>query len=204
MIESNNAVASVDNTQLSSTEINRYIAGIGQWVNEYVNPKRGFEPYLITFMFKLALLKNVSKDQQMRDEISRVYARFLTECVRYPWSERNRNNRPILIACQDWPVWKKNKKDQIKLLPWEGAHWGGILLVPPWIKLKVGVKDHFETVKRKAYIRAGLPMSRIHVEHISYQPALATEYALKSLRLRRCGIDDLLILPFSESERPEQ
>lgn len=202
MTRSDYAVASVDNENVTSIEINRYIAGIGKWVNDYISPKRGFEPYLISFMFKLALLKSGSIDQQMRDEISRVYARFLTECIRYPWSEHNRHNRPILIACPDWPVWKRNKKDQLHFLPWEGVHWSSILLVPPWNKLKVGVKDHFETTKRKSYIRAGLPLSRIHVEHISYQPALATEYVLKSLRLRRCTRDDLLILPFSESERP--
>jgi hypothetical protein len=195
------AVASVDD-HLSSVEIARYIAGLGQWVNDYISPKHGFEPYMVTFMFRLATLKRGLKDQQMREEISRVYSRFLTECVRNPWSQRNRDNRPILIACQDWPVWKKKKKERLVLLPWEGAHWGSILLVPPWHRLKTGLKNHFETSKRTAYIRPGLPLSRIHVEHIDYQPRLATDYVMKSIERRRCSIDDILILPFSQSERP--
>jgi hypothetical protein len=197
MNDNNNAVASVD----ASVDINQYIEGFCQIVEDHI--KRGYEPYLMTFMFKLAVLESRSKDQQMRGEISRVYSRFLTECLRYPWSKHNLGNRPVLIACPDWPVWKRNKQDQIKVLSWEGAHWGGILLVPPKNDLNVGVKDHFETVKRKAYVRAGLPLSRIHVEHISYQPGLATEYVLKSLARRRCDIDDLLIFPLSRSERPE-
>jgi hypothetical protein len=198
MINNSNAVASVD----ASVDINRYIGGFGRLVEDYI--RRGYEPYLMSFMFKLAMLENRSKDQQMREEVSRVYSRFLTECLRYPWSKNNLHNRPVLIACPDWPVWKRNKQDQIKALPWEGAHWGGVLLVPPRNDLNVGVKDHFETVKRKSYVRAGLPLSRIHVQHISYQPGLATEYALKSLRRRRCGFDDLLIFPLSKSERPKK
>jgi hypothetical protein len=198
MINNENAVASVD----ASAYINRYIDGLGRLVQDHI--AQGYEPYLMTFMFKLGMLENQSTDQQMRGEVSRVYSRFLTECLRYPWSKHNVGNRPILIACPDWPVWKRNKQDQIKVLPWEGAHWGGILLVPPKNDLNVGVKDHFETVKRKAYIRAGLPLYRIHVEHISYRPSLATAYALKSLARRRCSFDDLLIFPLSKLERPEK
>ena len=201
MKRSKNAVASVDSS-LSSVNINRYIAGVGTWVQDWI--ERGFEPYMVSFMFRLGQLESRSKNQMMRDEISRVYSRFVTECVRYPWSVRNRDNRPILIACQDWPVWKRQKKDRLILLPWEGAHWGSILLVPPRNKLKTGVKDHFETYKHNSYIHPQLPLSRIHVEHISYQPSLATKYVLKSLARQRCTRDDLLIFPLSKSERPKK
>jgi len=199
MSNSNRAVASVD-TAISSVEINRYIAGIGQMVTDYI--EQGFEAYMVSFMFRLTLLESGTKDQQMRDEVSRVYARFITECVRNPWSEKNRDNRPVLFGCQDWPVWKRNKKDRLMSLPWEGAHWGSILLVPPRVRLKQGVKDHFERYKRHVYIRPGMPLSRIHVEHITYEPRLAVEYTLKSLPHRKCSMDDLFILPFSQSERP--
>jgi hypothetical protein len=190
-----NAVASVD----ASENINLYVQGLCQVVKNHV--KRGFEPYLIAFMFKLAVL--TGSTGQMPEEIYRVYSRFLTECVRNPWSKNNQHNRPVLIACPDWPVRKRYKQDQIKALPCEGAHWHGILLVPPKNRLKVGVKEHFETVNRKSYVRADLPLSRIHIEHISYQPRLATEYVLKSLPRRRCTLDDLLIYPLSTSERPK-
>jgi hypothetical protein len=154
---------------------------------------------MITFMFKLAKLNGGFR--QMGDEVNRVYSRFLTECVRRPWSRRNVHDRPVLLACPDWPVRKKYKQDQIKRLPWEGAHWNGILLVPPKNRLMVGVKEHFERVNRKAYVRTGLPLSRIHIEHISYQPRLATKYILKSLGRKRCSSDELTIFPFSRSER---
>jgi hypothetical protein len=155
---------------------------------------------MINFMFKLAMLNG--QTLAMRDEVNRVYSRFLTECARNPWSEHNVDNRPVLIACPDWPVWKRYTRDQIKTLPWEGPHWNGILLVPPKNKLKVGVKDHFETVERKAYVRAGLPLSRIHVQHISYNLRRAVQYVLKSLARGRCTRDDLVICRLSRSERP--
>jgi hypothetical protein len=195
MNHNDNAVASVD----ASVDIRRYIEGLCQLVEDHM--KRGFEPYIITFIFKLAMLNGPS--QQMSGEVNRVYSRFLTECVRYSWSKTNVDNRPILIACPDWPVRKRYKQDQIKLLPREGVHWNGILLIPPKNRLKVGVKDHFETINRKAYVRVGLPLSRIHVEHIWYQPRLATEYVLKSLARRRCTPDELVICPLSTSERPK-
>jgi hypothetical protein len=196
MNDNNNAVASVD----ASVDIHQYIEGLYQIIEDHI--KRGFEPYMLNFMFKLAMLNG--RSQQMSDEVNRVYSRFLTECVRNPWSKHNLRKRPVLIACPDWQVPKRYKQDHIKMLPWEGAHWGGILLVPPRNKLNVGVKDHFETVNRKAYVRAGLPLSRIYIEHIYYEPRDATEYVLKSLARGRCTPDDLVICPFSRSERPKK
>ncbi len=45
-----------------------------QLVEDHI--KRGFEPYMIAFMFKLAMLNG--RSQQLRDEVNRVYSRFLT------------------------------------------------------------------------------------------------------------------------------
>ena len=144
MKKSERAVALVDSKFVTSVDINQIITSFGEWVAGYMRSPHCFEPYMISFMFKATYLENGIKDQQMRDEIFRVYGRFLTECVRYPWSERNRGNRPILLACPDWPVWKKDSNHQKQVLPSEGVHWAGILLVPPRNKLDGDVKTHFE------------------------------------------------------------
>ena len=73
-------------TYVASVDINSYIDGLGEMVRMYI--KKGFEPYIISFMFRLSAL-NTSATQQMmmiESEINRVYSRFLTETVRYPWS----------------------------------------------------------------------------------------------------------------------
>jgi len=180
----------------------RYVAGLAVCVEYWT--ERGFTPYMVSFMFRLRALDGRFKDQMMRDEICRVYARFTTECLRYPWSEHNRDRKPKLFACPDWAVGKRRKKNRVFLLPDEGPHWGSILLVPPRNRLKTGVKDHFESDRREAYIGPRSPLSRIHVEPISYGVELSTEYVLKSLVRRRCTSDDLLILPWSTSERPQR
>jgi hypothetical protein len=190
--------ASVERT-VSSVEIAYYVAGLAVWAGYWI--ERGFKPYMVTFMFRSSVLSSRYADKLMGAEVERIYSRFLTECLRCPWSERNRDNRPILIACQDWPVGKRKKKDQLVLLPEEGPHWGSLLLVPPLNRLKTSVEDHFEAQRLNAYVRPSLPISRIHVEPISYGIELATEYVCKSLVRRRCSIDDLVILPVSKSER---
>jgi hypothetical protein len=195
-------VASVD-TSLSSKEIASYLDGLTSLVEQRLSD--GFEPYIMTFMFKLArLAEGVRAGQVIEGEVSRVYARFLTECVRHPWSQGNANNRPVLIGCRDWPVNKSVKQDRLIALPWEGEHWAGILLVPPINRFKTGVKQHFEHYRRSAYIRSGHALSRIHIEHITYRPSLAVEYTFKSLTRRRCSIDDVLICPAASCERAKQ
>ena len=106
----------------------------------------------------------------MENEIRRVYARFLTENVRYPWSKGNVGNRPILVACPDWPIFKWKKTSKPIDLPHDGVHAAGILLVPPRNNLKNGVKDHFETVKRDAYVprAVGAPRSPLANSYPTY------------------------------------
>jgi hypothetical protein len=187
---------------VASVDINRNIDALAEWVTMYV--KEGFEPYMISFMFRLSLLKTSAgcRSQIIENEIRRVYSRFLTENVKYPWSKGNAGNRPILVACPDWPVLKWKTTAKPIYLPHEGAHAGGILLVPPRNNLKNGVKDHFETVKRKAYVHSGLPLSRIHIQHMDHTYGRVVDYTFKSLKRRRCTRADLIVLPDSQSERP--
>ena len=194
MFNSNSYVASVD--------INRYIDGLEEMVEMYVN--EGFEPYMIGFMFRLSLLNKSASGRIIESEIRRVYSKFLTEVVRYPWSKSNIGNKPILVACRDWPVGKGKKAGKPIYLPHEGVHAGGFLLIPPRNNLKHGVKDHFETVKRNAYVRRGLPLSRIHIQHMDHPHGRTIDYSFKSLKRRRCTFDDVIYLPDSQSERPSR
>jgi hypothetical protein len=64
MKDNTSAVASVD----ASIDVSQYIEGLCQLVEDHIN--RGFEPYMITFMFKLAMLNG--RFQQMGNEVNRV------------------------------------------------------------------------------------------------------------------------------------
>jgi len=184
--------------RVASVDIDAYIAGLGDLVATRVG--NGFEPYMLSFMFR-SHFDDLNRLGAMRHEIERVYSRFLTECHRNPNSDNNTHNKPILIGCPDWPVFKRRKADRVKAdLPGEGAHWGAILLVPPYHRLKHGIVDHFTGAKRSAYIRSDTFLTRIHVEHVTYSIRQSVAYTLKSLQRRRCGIDDILVLPRARSE----
>jgi hypothetical protein len=197
------AFASVDGST-SNNQLHNVVKNYGDWTKRLIDD--GFEPYIATFKFNYRILKNwieesgSSCDESMRKEITRVYSRFLTECVRYPNSPRNAHNRPILFGCQDFPVVKQRKLDLLINLPQQGMHWGSILMVPPRPRLKHSVKDHFEGAKRDVYIRPDHPLSQVHIEHITYRPSQAVAYTLKAILNRRAHMDDILVLPRSRAE----
>jgi len=185
------------NAQVASVDTDTYIKGIGDMIETYVS--KGYEPYMMTLIFNISRCRITP--QEIENAVYKVYGRFLTEVVRNPWSENNSDKRPILIGCPDWPVFKREGSQiDAASLSNDGVHFGSMLLVPPFVRLKTGVPDHFE-VKRKAYVRPGGMLSRIHLKHVHRTPGAVTAYVLKSLTKTRCGSDDLIVLPRSRSER---
>jgi hypothetical protein len=199
MMKYNRQVALVDTHSAINADNVIYLNGIGEMIEAYVS--NGYEPYMLTLMFNLYRYKMTP--ERIEGEVNRLYGRFLTEVVRNAGSKSNLGKRPILIGCPDWPVFKGRERgseiDAVNL-PGGGIHFGSILLIPPFNRLKTGVPDHFE-IKKEAYIQPGGMLSRIHVKHIDRTPGVASEYVLKSLSKMRCGVDDLIVLPRSGSER---
>lgn len=172
------------------------IEGLTRFVTEYV--EGGFEPYIVTFHFRSLPESDRTAIRIMESEVGRVFGRFITEVVRNPSSQRNADNRPILIGCPDWPVYKRNKANQ-GFVTGSGIHFAGILLIPLTNRLKTGVRSHFKQ-KKQIYIRPDHRLARIHVEHVSDDLDQVVDYSFKALKWRRCAIDDLLILPRSRTE----
>lgn len=179
--------------ELASVDAQQYVDGLAKMTLDYIDD--GFEGYMTTFMFRsLPNNDNIAKNV-MRNEITRVYGRFLTEVVRNPWSKKNRNSRPVLLGCPDWPV-PKAKKTSAKI-GGTGIHFGSILLIPPFNRLVMGVKDHFE--RKSVYTRSDY-LQRIDTTHVGGDFEKAVGYTFKSLTRRRCTIDDILILPSASTE----
>jgi hypothetical protein len=135
----------------------------------------------------------------MESEVRRVYGRFITEIIRNPWSKNNLDKRPVLIGCPDWPVYKSAKHKRHRMVG-SGIHFGSVLLVPPFNRLKTGVKAHFNQ-RRDAYVRPDNRLQQIHIRHIEGDIDRVVDYSFKALMKRRCDLDDLLVLPYSKSER---
>jgi hypothetical protein len=181
----------------ASVDPANYIHGLSMFVKDHI--KRGFEPFIATFLFRSLPESEHASKHVMRQEVERVYGRFITEVVRYPWSVRSTHNRAVLIGCPDWPVYK-NRKVNRGSVNGTGIHFGSILLIPPFSRLKTGVEEHFAKEKA-AYIRPDRQLQRIHIEHVEGELDRAVRYTFKSLERRRCETYDLVLLPCSRGER---
>jgi hypothetical protein len=182
--------------RVASVDTDTYIEGITELIR--TNATNGFEPYIATFLFRsLPASENASKNI-MAEEITAVYGRFITEVVRNPWSGRNQTNRPIFIGCPDWPVFKGQRGRLKQQIGTSGIHFAGILLIPPINRLKMGIVDHFEH-KHRVYTGAGRHLERIHIQHLDDNIPRTVDYTFKSLKRRRCEIEDVLLLPYSKA-----
>src|SRR5215210_2655923 len=92
---------------------------------------RGWQPYLITFMFRHLGEPSQSVNRQMEREVERVYATVLPRVVRKPQSDLQHGNLPVGLAGPDYPVPKHGKQDLQAVTINDGRHVQAIELKPP-------------------------------------------------------------------------
>src|SRR4051794_41164424 len=143
---------------------------------------------------------------QMQREVERVYATSLTRVIRKPWCEAKQNRLPILIACPDLPVPKRQKHSLRDVIINDGVHYHGIALIPPGSRMNQGLNQHFAAQQaryvRREHALARHPLARLRADPIVRDPDYVTEYVFKSLSRQRFSLDDLVILPRSRDELP--
>jgi hypothetical protein len=113
--------------------------------------------------------------RQMQDEVERVFATFLTRVVRDPRSSRSVGRLPVLIACADLPVRKREKRPLRDVAVNGGLHFAGVLLVPPVSRLRTTVTQHFAE-NGKLYLRDRRHLDRIDVRPVESDPARVVDY----------------------------
>jgi|SRR6266478_5226074 len=182
-----------------SMSLNDLINAYSQWLQGYVDEK-GWNPFLVTFMYKPLKGHSEAITHQMKDEVDRVYSTFITRVVRNPHSEHQEHLRPILIAVPDRPVPKYEKQRLTDITINNGRHMHGILVVPWDCRLKWDVIAHFEKYK-KLYVKNRL--LRLDVRSIHSDMGDVVDYAFKSIKSRRFNCDDIIIFPKSSTEKPD-
>ncbi len=186
------------NDLVASSDIIKHIQAITKWVEGLVD--EGWVAYQITFMFRLSSDRPPSRlSSEMESALNQFYGTFLKRCMRNPNSERNRSQRPMMIVCPDFPVYKRARSHMARFLPHNGVHYGGILLVIDVERLETGVIEHFKQHHHR-YCFRGSMISRIHAQRIEKTLHSAVDYVLKSLKSRRSSIDDIIIFPKSSTE----
>ena len=173
------------------------IDAYSQWLQGYVHEK-GWNPFLMTFMYKPLKGHTEAIAHQMKDEVDRVYSTFITRVVRNPNSKHQKYLRPILVAVPDRPVAKHGKQRLTDVTINDGRHIHGILVVPWDCRLKRDVRAHFEQYS-KLYVKNRL--LRLDVRPITSALGGVVDYAFKSVKSRKVDCDDIIIFPKSGTEK---
>jgi hypothetical protein len=174
------------------------LAGYVQLVENRV--RQGYEPSLITFMFRQLPGPPQAIIRQMRDEVERVFATLLTRVVRDPCSPRSVGKLPVLIACADLPVAKRDKRTLREVTINGGLHFAGVLLVPAQSRLRVTAQQHFSE-RAELYLRGRRRIDRIDVRPVETDPARVVDYVMKACTRGHLGYDDsVLVLPRARGE----
>ena len=172
------------------------IAGYSQLVVDRV--REGWHPYLATLMFAPLPGKPAAVMEQMKAGTELVYKKFLTRAVRRPRSAWSAGWLPVLVAAPDTPVGKHDKPlAEVKING--GLHMHGVLLMPPFSRLRLPADEHFRQ-RQAFYVGDRSRLRAIDVRPIEADVGKAVDYALKNVRRGRFSVDDLLILPRAASE----
>jgi hypothetical protein len=154
---------------MSSFKQNPVINAFYDFVESKIN--EDWTAYLTTAMFHPLSGSYLWKVSQMKSEMAKVYNFFLPRIVRYPNPKRH---EAMLIGMPDLPVdWKSKSHD--------GAHFHGILLIPPKSRLKTSIKRHFKDYSTDVWLDDNL-IDRVNFELITIKSSRnATDYVFKGL-----------------------
>jgi hypothetical protein len=182
-------------TLISREERAQIIKAYGKWVRTWV--KKGWDAYLVTFMFHDLSGSKEARISQMHQEISRVYSRLATRMVRKPRSPAWAHLLPKAIFAPDLPVPKKSKISLRDASTNEGLHMHGIVIANRWGRLTSCLDVQFSNERDRYCIGK---IRTIDAERIVQRPRYTAEYALKGMKRTCFDLDHMLILPRTVGE----
>ena len=183
--------------RLNHETLQSLVSGYASMVNQRVS--LGWSCDLMTFMFDSIGTSEIVTLSRMRDEVERVYSRFVTRTHR-----RARTTPadllPILIGAVDLPVAKRDRTTKRLVIPNEGLHCHGLLLTPPDTRLRETVREHFEREETE-YCDFKGRIRRLHVQPVTNDHGHVLDYVLKTLNYGRLLYDQaMIVLPRVRSE----
>jgi hypothetical protein len=175
------------------------IQAYGQWVLEQIDG--GWDAYFFSFMFSQLPGSLGSKNQRMEQEILRWYGRLATRAVRKPRSPQWAPLLPKGIFVPDLPVFKKSKQNLRDVVINDGLHVHGIVVANRLGRIAEPLNVHFNRNLEK-YLTGNL--RHIDVEQITHMAKYVTGYGMKGLKRPTFSPDNILILPKTLGELPDQ
>ena len=168
------------------------------WVARLVNA--GWEPHLLTFMFRDIAGSPTHKISVMLKEIEKAYSIFITRVLRRPRSAVHNSGRPIWLGAFDYPVYKHEKQPLSAFLTNDGLHAHALLLILSGTRLG-DVSQHFHD-RQSIYLNVCPMLSVLDCRPVTHHAAYVDGYIRKSVSRGRLPEDRTFIYPRALSELP--
>jgi hypothetical protein len=178
----------------NSPGINAFANWMGRGVME------GAGLYYVNFMFNPLEGSRADILRKMEKAMERFYGKFCTLFSPHPRAPSERKRLPEFWLFPDLPVYKKRKAQKATIEDVTingGLHYNGAMLVRTQIRSGEGVLRHFKSARLR-YAQNGI--RRIHIVAANCDFNRLADYAAKTVKTGRAGIDEILILPRSVSE----
>jgi hypothetical protein len=174
------------------------IGGYQYWIKD--NSETGKEIYLVTFQFNHISANPKTALDIMRKEIERFYVVLLLDVVRRPRRAAHLDNLPQLIAIPDRPTSKRASTHRLSdIRPNDGVHFHIFLAIPQVSRLKEDLATHIQQNEMRYRGNQGKIM-KIDVRPVANLDGRLVDYTFKHIKRRSFSLDDILILPRSQSE----
>jgi hypothetical protein len=168
------------------------------------NVSEGWDPYYINIMFHPLPGSLPTLISIMHRGIKKgFYSPFCTRFARRPRSTSGQQQIPRLWLISDRPVSKRSgKKYACDFLARNdnGLHFNGPMLIPPESRFRECPIEHIKA-NQSSCTRQGI--ERIHVKPVDDIPGIV-DYSFKTVKRGRADPYDILFLPVSPSELPQQ
>jgi hypothetical protein len=174
------------------------ISAYGNWIKE--NSENSLQVYLVTFQFNHLGKNGIAALEFMRKEIERFYVVLLSNVVRRPRRPSHLVKLPRLIAIPDRPTSKRISTYSLSdVRPNDGVHFHALIAIPKVSRLRGDLFKHIQRNKMRFLGNQGKIMN-IDVRPIGDPDGRLVDYAFKHIKRKSFSLDDILVLPKSQSE----
>ena len=151
--------------------------------------------------FPSYLVRLGPKLNRWRGKFFRWYGRLATRTVRKPRSPKWAPLLPKGIFVPDLPVFKRSKQNVRDVVINDGLHVHGIVVATRLGRITDPLDVHFAE-RLHEYLTSNL--RHIDVEHITHMAKYVTSYGMKGLKRPMFSPDQILVLPKTLGELPDQ
>jgi hypothetical protein len=174
------------------------IEGYRGWIKE--QSENGMDVYLATFQFNHISANQKTALDIMRKEIERFYVVLLSDVVRRPRRAAHLVNLPQLIGIPDRPTSKRVSTNCLSdIRPNDGVHFHIFVAIPFIFRLQEDLVRHIRQNKMR-YLGNHGKIMKIDVRPVENLDGGLVDYTFKHIKRRSFSLDDMLILPKSQSE----